>query len=168
MPTQPRSQVPGSSETASKFPPKNTPSHLITIAYRLIRAKFLDSLSDTRITPAQIHILRELMETGPQTQADLARELGVGKAAVAQTITRLLRDGYVQRSKTSADRRIIIISLTDKARGIEQELIAGSLQGLTMIEDVLGAKQSAQLQQLMRKLVGGLQSSIDSDHVEVV
>ena len=72
-----------------------------------------------RMLPSQpmsltsVSVLRSLELSGPTRLTELASTQGVTQPGMTQLITRLERDGYVQRGGSHQDARVVLVSLTD-------------------------------------------------------
>jgi DNA-binding MarR family transcriptional regulator len=64
---------------------------------------------------------------GGRHASDLAENLGVSRQAVAQVVTRLERDGYVQRIDDPGDARARLICLTPRGRAALRTMRATAL-----------------------------------------
>jgi MarR family transcriptional regulator, transcriptional regulator for hemolysin len=118
---------------------------------RMRRTLFDQRLKDLDITRAQWSALASLSrhETEGVIQADLARELEVGKVTIGGLIDRLEASSIVERRGDPADRRTRRVYITDKGyeiieqmQTIGRELNAVIMKGLTLdqihaAEDVL-------------------------------
>ena len=67
------------------------------------------------LTVSQLLALRAIAD-GPLAAADLARRAGVSGAAVSQLVAELERDGLVERTPASDDRRRLDLALTARGR----------------------------------------------------
>lgn len=63
-----------------------------------------------------------LDRVGQLTAGDIARETGLTSGAVTAMLDRLERVGYVRRLRDEADRRRVLVELTDKARQLSAEV----------------------------------------------
>src|SRR4051794_3439351 len=61
----------------------------------------------------QASVLDHLDDVQPTALFDLARHMGVTASTMSLTIDRLQRDGYVQRERSTADRRRVDLRLTE-------------------------------------------------------
>ena len=79
-----------------------------------------------KLSPAQMTVLYVLYEASHDRVSigRVAEELGVSPAAVTGLADRLQRDEFVTRRPDDADRRIVLVSLTDAGRQAVEELIA--------------------------------------------
>lgn len=118
---------------------------------RMRRTLFDQRLKDLEITRAQWSALASLSRNEAEgvIQADLARELEVGKVTIGGLIDRLETSGIVERRGDPADRRTRRVYITEKGfeiieqmQSIGRELNTVIMKGLTLdqihaAEDVL-------------------------------
>ena len=86
----------------------------MTMAFR---TKFFNphSLSKTcDVPPSQIRVLFFLKGHGENTMSTLAHHLHISRPNLTPLIDKLIEDGYVERNASSKDRRILLISLSEK------------------------------------------------------
>jgi DNA-binding MarR family transcriptional regulator len=98
-------------------------------------------LAREELHPSQLPILWTLSRTGPSSQGQIARLLGVSRAAVAVSAKRMERSGLVHREKGPGDQRRNLVSLTQKgeavarrAQELQQKILDRRLQGFTQEE----------------------------------
>ena len=92
---------------------------------RLYRAVYLDSSKMSRqfgLTGAQSGVLRNLFAHGALSSADLSRKLYVTPSNITGVIDRLERKGLVERIKKKGDRRVALITLTEKGDELSKSL----------------------------------------------
>jgi len=77
-------------------------------------------------SPGQFPILIELWSQDGLTQRDLVAKLQIEQATIANTLTRMERDGLIERRPHPKDKRAQLLFLTEKGRGIETEAKAAS------------------------------------------
>ena len=73
-----------------------------------------------QVSAAQLSCLLALSEQGPLPPSQIAKYIMVNSSTITGIIDRLEQKGFVQRSRTSPDRRIITISLTEKGKSLVQ------------------------------------------------
>lgn len=103
------------------FEREQSAGYLVNYAARLFGRRLHGAIAPLGLAPAQFLVLLELWEDDGLTQADLVSRLNVEQATLANTISRMERDGLVERREKSGDRRARLIYLTDKARGLEDD-----------------------------------------------
>ena len=89
---------------------------------RLLRKLIDRRLGGIGLTRAQWQALGNMRRCGPMTQAALADVLEVETATTARLIDRLEAAGWVARRPDPHDRRVKLVSLTEKAEGILEEV----------------------------------------------
>lgn len=77
-------------------------------------------------SPGQFPILLELWSEDGLTQKQLLDRVGIEQATMANTLSRMERDGLVERRRHPTDRRAQLVYLTEKARTIEPEAVAAA------------------------------------------
>ncbi len=80
---------------------------------------------------------------GGRRASDLAETLGVSRQAVAQVVTRLERDGYLNRVDDPGDARAKLICLTSRGRAALRTMRATALAVEDEWRQRLGAEQLA-------------------------
>ncbi len=74
-------------------------------------------------SPGQFPVLVELWQEDGLTQKQILDRLDVEQATLANTLSRMERDGLIGRTPHPSDRRAQIISLTERGRVLEREAI---------------------------------------------
>jgi DNA-binding MarR family transcriptional regulator len=69
-------------------------------------------LIGTEVSHAQMELLIELSERGPLSAGELALAAGLTPATVTQMLGHLAVSGHVRRSRSQADRRVVVSELT--------------------------------------------------------
>ncbi len=86
---------------------------------RLFAVALHRDIAPLGLAPAQFMTLLELWSEEGLTQRDLIRRLDVEQATVANTLSRMERDGLIVRKPHPEDRRAQSVWLTDKAKALE-------------------------------------------------
>ena len=98
-----------------------------------LKARHMEGLA-----PSHGEILGALVWKGPMSMTDIARFIEKDKSTVTALVDKLIRLGYVKKSKHGADARVSLISLTERGAalkteilGIGRDLRARSYQGIS-------------------------------------
>jgi len=86
---------------------------------RIMRATDLQSQQLSRqsgLTVPQLLVMQAIAKEGSPSTSTLARHIVVSHATVTRIIDRLERDGVVKRQKSSKDKRVVNVSLTDTGK----------------------------------------------------
>src|SRR5205807_681280 len=127
---------------------------------------------DARLRPfgfAMSHfpVLRALAEDGALSQKELAHRARVEQPTMAEALTRMERDGLIQRAPNPADKRGTLTSLTRAARArlpkATAALIACEHDALTGFT----AAERALLTQLLQRVVRNLERDLSSSNKQV-
>jgi DNA-binding MarR family transcriptional regulator len=92
---------------------------------RLVRAVYLDSQKMSKqygLTGPQSSVLRNLVNDGSMSSADLSRMLYVTPANITGIIDRLEIKGLVKRIKKQGDRRVALITLTESGQQLGRSI----------------------------------------------
>ena len=77
-------------------------------------------LSDD-LSPSEMHTLVAIGRHAPKTMSTVAAELLINVSTLSIGVNKLVKKGFVQRIRTEEDRRVVMISLTEKGiRALEQ------------------------------------------------
>ena len=87
----------------------------------------------------------------------LARGLMLSSAGITSRIDRLERRGFVRRLPDPDDRRGVMIELTDEGLEVVDAAVAANTVSERQLLERLDAGEIAQLESILRKLLGGLE-----------
>jgi DNA-binding MarR family transcriptional regulator len=93
---------------------------------RLFAQGLADRIKSLGIAPAQFVALLELWDEDGITQRQLVDRLDVEQATMANTISRMERDGLVVRKSHPEDARSKSIYLTNKAKGLREDALSSA------------------------------------------
>jgi DNA-binding MarR family transcriptional regulator len=94
-----------------------------------------------RLGVLQVRALLRLAGVDTRTMGELARDLGVSCPAASQVADVLVELGLARRERAAADRRVVLLRLTDQARAmVEQGLAVRRRQ----VEEVLAQLSPAE------------------------
>ncbi|BAF60968.1 transcriptional regulator [Pelotomaculum thermopropionicum SI] len=77
------------------------------------------------ITGSQFFVLKKINSKGRMTVSAVADELGVSLSAITSLVDRLVKSGFVVRSRDEQDRRLVWLEATDKGRDILEKCVEG-------------------------------------------
>jgi MarR family transcriptional regulator, organic hydroperoxide resistance regulator len=92
---------------------------------KLVRVFQLFERDQTKVhgfTTSQCYVLIELFKLGSLTMNELSERMNLNTSTMTRVVDNLVRDKYVCRDRDESDRRIVIVTLTDKGRGITVKL----------------------------------------------
>ena len=84
-----------------------------------------DSLAREGLTPSRAHVMWQLAQRGPCTQATLAGDLHVTPRTITALVDALVDTGFVTREPHPADRRATLVTFTGRGHSTAQALLEG-------------------------------------------
>lgn len=87
--------------------------------YRL----YNDLITSLGMTPQQYHILSFLWQNDCVPLNELAKVHGTAKSTITGIVDTMEKNGLIVRDRRSTDRRIILICLTKKGRGMQDRAV---------------------------------------------
>ncbi|GAA3319206.1 MarR family winged helix-turn-helix transcriptional regulator [Arthrobacter ramosus] len=106
---------------------------LLSTAARLVEHAWDENLRAIGLTHAGVIALEVLSATGPITQTALAQIVRVQAQTMGQTLSRLEAHGHVSRRRSSEDRRVHVVSLTDAGREALERAVESEQQVLAQV-----------------------------------
>jgi DNA-binding MarR family transcriptional regulator len=101
------------------FDKDQSAGYVINHMARLFAAALTERIRPLGLTTGQFPLLLELWREEGLTQKQLVERLDLEQATVANTLTRMERDGLIERKPHPQDGRAQCIHLTRKARALE-------------------------------------------------
>lgn len=97
-------------------------------------------------------LLSTLNNGGPVMPSEAAKKLGVTLSAITHRINSLEEQGYIVRSPSPDDRRVVFITLSDKGTEMLQATRKSYLEKMYGLVEYLGDKDSSALIALLTKI----------------
>ena len=104
-----------------KFDKDDSAGYLANHLARLFERRLAEAIRPLGIVPGQFPILLELWRRDGQNQKMLVEAIDVEQATLANTLTRMERDGLIRREPDPNDQRSRLIRLTARAKRLERE-----------------------------------------------
>ncbi len=101
------------------FEKNDSAGYLINHLARIFAQALAREIKPLGLAPGQFMVLLELWRGDGLTQRDLVARLDVEQATLANTLSRMERDGLVRRTPHPGDGRAQVIRLTPRARQLE-------------------------------------------------
>ena len=108
----------------------------------------------------EVGALSALRVAGPPyrlSPTHLAKGLMLSSAGITSRIDRLERRGFVRRLADPNDRRGVMVELTDEGLGAVDSAVAALTVSDRQLLERLNPEEIAQLESILRKLLGGLE-----------
>lgn len=124
-------------------------------AVRQVRREVSGELEPLGITPGQHRLLRVLtQEDEPLRLSTVAERLGIAPRSVTTVVDEAEAGGLVRRRPDPADRRAVLVALTDRGREVLDRAATARRQQAARLLGALDDAQRRDLAALLRPLVG--------------
>ena len=132
--------------------------HFLLHSADLVEDALRRRLSQIGVSPRQARVIDALSRMEPASQVALAREFGLGAAAMSTMTARLIEAGYVSREVDPEEARANLLRLTDEGRSLLSDIHAAWRDIDGVITDAIGAGPAAELAghaRALRDALGG-------------
>ncbi|HEX3679056.1 MAG TPA: MarR family transcriptional regulator [Galbitalea sp.] len=136
---------------------------LIPAIARAHRAMGEKLLQGTGLRTGQELVIMLLGDSPGQSQAAITRWLGVEPPTTAKMLARLERAGFVQRVRSDDDRRVVLVSLTEKGQSLHQRVgeLWNELNGIPTAG--FSTKDQLELERLLLRVLANLSPETGDD-----
>ena len=104
------------------------------------------------LTVSQFGVLESLYHLGSMCQSDIGAKLLKSSGNITLVIDNLEKRGLVRRERDRDDRRMVIVSLTEKGRELIERIFPGHVAAILEELSILTAAEQETLGRLCRKL----------------
>lgn len=111
------------------------------------------------VTSNDMHVMEAIGPEGAKNMTSVARELEVTTGTLTISVNSLVKKGYVNRTRSEEDRRVVLISLSEKGqkaylhhRRFHEEMIEAVLKELTGEEQQALEKALSKLTRFFREV----------------
>jgi len=111
---------------------RETVQHFLLL-YRYLR-QYGRQMHKEGISGRKVSTLRYLAESGPLTVGQLSAYLCISDSSTSVMLAKLEKDGYVTRTRSSTDNRVVLVDLTSVGQQIVQNTALG---GIPLLREAL-------------------------------
>ncbi|MQS10718.1 MarR family transcriptional regulator [Streptomyces kaniharaensis] len=147
------------SPPADALPPTllDLSTYLLSRIGKATRGQLGERLAGRGLRLWDMAVLAALADFGPHAQRDLVERLGLDPSDLAKIADQLAAGGYVERTRDTADRRRMSVSVTDAGRALLAELDAEARAVQDEVLAPLDARERHVLQELLLRVHRGLE-----------
>ncbi len=138
---------------------RDSVGYLVRRLYTLLLARFEGALAQADFTLTQWIVLIQLREGVARTASDLASDLDHDSGAITRVLDQLERRGFVQRRRSSQDRRVVELKLTPAGKAIAEELLPLVVDQTNAALAPLSKSEFVQLHGFLARLLGHAQTA---------
>ena len=110
------------------------------------------------VTANDMHVIEAVDMEGARNMTSVAKTLGVTTGTLTIAVNSLVKKGYVERVRSEEDRRVVLISLSEKGRKaylhhqrFHEQMIEAIVEELSAEEQVVLEKAWVKLDRFFRK-----------------
>ena len=107
---------------------------------------------DTELTFPQIMLLMELQRSGTCSMGELSKRLRITQGVATRMVDRLLEKGMVERERDTDDRRVVLVSPTQKGSGIARDIEKLNREKMVELFRLVPAKEREDLLALLKEI----------------
>ncbi|MBB2166207.1 MarR family transcriptional regulator [Gluconacetobacter sp. 1b LMG 1731] len=130
--------------------------YMVNWAARLFAREMDDALRPFGLMSGQLPVFFALADGQPRSQSALVRLAAVEQSTMAKTLSRMERDGLIERTPDPNDRRSALISLSSAASEKLPDIAAAVATINARSHACLSGDESRLLLQLLHQVVNGL------------
>ncbi|MGQ9365165.1 MarR family winged helix-turn-helix transcriptional regulator [Azospirillum sp. ST 5-10] len=134
--------------------------YLVSFLSRLLARALERRVQPLGLHSGQLPALLCLWEREGVSQAELCRLVQVEQPTMANTLNRMERHGLIRREADPADRRRALIFLTERARALEERVVAEAAAVNAVAAGSLSEAERAQLRGLLGRLIANLERDL--------
>jgi DNA-binding MarR family transcriptional regulator len=139
--------------STKNYSPEESIGYLLKRAGSQLASTVDRGLAEFDMTHAQLGIFLKLLHGHANTAADLARELMTDTGAMTRMLDRLEEKGFVQRTRSSTDRRIVEVALTAKGEQFADSMIQVAINSLNHHLRNFSNAEVAQFKDFLRRMI---------------
>jgi MarR family 2-MHQ and catechol resistance regulon transcriptional repressor len=117
-----------------------------------VSARLARSGTTGGLTGSQFGVLESLYHLGPMCQSDIGAKLLKSSGNITMVIDNLEKRDLVCRQRDQDDRRMIIVSLTERGKQLIERIFPSHVAAIVKEMSILTADEQEKLGQLCRKL----------------
>lgn len=130
-------------------------AYRVLLAFTQIHRLHMKSLPQWGLTPGEVRLLRNIMQMDSGLGvmvSELSGVLNVSSSFITQTVNKLVKQGMVDRSADSKDRRIVRLRVTKAGKDLVQDIFNEILASYGGLVEHLGQDKSEELVVLLNKV----------------
>lgn len=112
-----------------------------------------DSTGFSKLTVHQLQYIEAINELGEPTITEIAARLNITKASVTAGINKLLRLGYVTKTHSCQDRRVVYVKLTEAGELLVEAKYQTLKDYAALIRSALSEDEARIFEEILSRLV---------------
>jgi MarR family transcriptional regulator, organic hydroperoxide resistance regulator len=109
---------------------------------------------DLALSKQEVFALMLLERRGEIIMSKIACYVNVSMSTATGIVDRLVKNGYLERSRSDSDRRVVMIRLTEKGKSLAGQIKNLGTRYLETVSNALTEEERAFLFKIMTKIIG--------------
>lgn len=143
---------------ARTFKTDRSPGYLLKVCHSLMLQAGEVSLADHDLSFIQWIVLRKLQEGTAVTASSLCRQMRYDSGAFTRLLDQLVTRGFIERTRSNTDRRVVHLQLTAAGRRKVSELLPVIVGSLNDVLENFSKAEFSELTRLLQKLMDNLRA----------
>lgn len=143
-------------DSADPFAVEDSMGFLVNRLARLFAAALQERLAPLDLSIGAFPVLLALWAEDGLSQRAIAQRLALDETTLVRTLDRMERDGLVHRARDTADRRRIVVRLTDHGRTLKEPSLAAAEAVNAAALDGLSPDTPDAVRDAIRRMVAAL------------
>lgn len=121
------------------------------------------SALEANIGRGQGLVLRILAEEDGLAQSEITEKLDIRPSSLGELVTKLERNGFVERRQNENDKRVVNVFLTEKGREAESQFVNPRREAAKSWFAELSEEEKEQLAELLDKMIASMESALSKN-----
>jgi len=139
--------------TLKNYTPEESIGFLLKRAGNQLTITVDRALARFDMTHAQLGIFLKLLHERADTAADLARELMTDTGSMTRALDRLEEKGFICRTRSNEDRRVIQVALTEKGQQLADQMTEVAIAALNHHLRGFTESDISQFKEFLRRMI---------------
>ena len=132
----------------------------LTDIYRLLKKVTKEQLTEYDLTLPRFKILWEVKKIQPVSLGEVRENIHMANSTLSILVDKLVEDNFINRYRSSKDRRVVMVETTDRGKEVINSLIQTREDILKEALNQLEPDQKQQLLDLLEPVLNHLQKNI--------
>jgi DNA-binding MarR family transcriptional regulator len=122
------------------------------------RARFLFE-DELEMSVPQIFLLEEIYESGIISMSELAKRTQTSQSVATRIVDRLVEKGLLTRKRDTKDRRVVLVSLSERGSEIAENLKKLNLENMKAVFSAVSRKEREDFLKFLEKIADQLEQA---------
>ena len=144
--------MPSDKHSPKAFDLAQSPGHLLHRAQQFAAERFTKAMAGAKLTQRQFAVLHATAQNEGLTQTELVKTTGIDRSTLAELVSRMARNGLLEREKLADDARANAIHLSDEGRALLEIATLGAMDADRAIVSALPKNKRANFLETLRRI----------------